>query len=54
MTTLAVQAALLEIPVDLTRLYEGDDPLYELWLADVVDRVAQVHRAQEAEMKKRG
>lgn len=52
MTNLAVQAVLLEIPVDLNRLYDGDDPLYELFLVGVVDRVAEAHRAQEAEMKR--
>ena len=51
-TSLAVQAVLLEIPVDLNRLYDGDDPLYELFLVSVVERVADAHRAQESEMKR--
>ena len=52
MTSLAVQAVLLEIPVDLNRLYDGDDPLYELFLVSVVERVADAHRAKESEMKR--
>lgn len=44
MTDLAVQCALLGIAADPGRLYDGDDPFYELWLHEVVDRVAAAHR----------
>lgn len=53
MTDLAVQATLLEVPVNLDRLYDGDDPNYELWITEVVDRVGAVHRAKRKEVEKK-
>lgn len=43
---------MLDVPVDLGRLYYGDDPYYELFLSDVVDRV-HVTRKQIAEEQDR-
>lgn len=48
MTLLVSEAALLGIPVDTGRLYDGDDPGYELFLWAVVrrtvDRMRQMNR----------
>jgi hypothetical protein len=43
---------MLRISVDSVRLYEGDDPNYELWLTMVVDRVNEKNRAEAAKMKR--
>lgn len=48
MTTLAHHAALLGIPVDTGRLYDGDDPGYELFLWALVERVQATLRQQNA------
>lgn len=44
MTLLAHDAAMLGLPVDTARLYDGDDPHYELWLWAVVDRLKDTVR----------
>lgn len=44
MTQLAHDAALLGIPADTGRLYDGEDPDYLLWLSQVVDRVNESRR----------
>lgn len=46
MTELMVNCALLEIPVDPGRLFDGDDPNFELWLSTVVDLVNSKRREQ--------
>lgn len=38
------EAAILGVPVDTGRLYDGDDPGYELFLWAVVDRVSETAR----------
>lgn len=48
MTTLAHNAAVLEVPVDTALLFGGDQ-LYAIWLDQVVDRVADT---REAEMRR--
>lgn len=47
MTTLAHNCAVLGIPVDPFRLYEGDDPTFESWLESVVDMVNQTNKAKK-------
>lgn len=44
MTDLAHDCALLKIGVDTGRLYDGDDPHYEIWLSALRDRVAATRR----------
>ena len=48
MTSLVYQATMYGVPVDTGRLYDGDDPGYELFLWAVVDRVAATVRTQQA------
>jgi hypothetical protein len=48
-TTLAVSAALQEIPFDTGRLFDGD-PLYELWLAEVLVQVMDIREAEYRRM----
>jgi hypothetical protein len=38
---------LLGIAVDPARLFYLDDPLFELWLARLVDKVSATKRAQD-------
>lgn len=45
MTTLAHNAAVLEVPVDTALLFSGD-PYYTLWLDQLVDRVGLTREAQ--------
>jgi hypothetical protein len=52
MTGLAHDCAMLGIPVAPERLYDGDDPYYELWLSQVLDRVLDSKR-QQAEAERR-
>ncbi len=47
MTRLAHDCALLGIPADTGRLFDGDDPNYELWLVGLVERVNHTKRTQE-------
>lgn len=46
MTILAHNAALLGIPVDAGRLYDGDDPYFERWLHSVSEMVFATLRKQ--------
>jgi hypothetical protein len=39
-TALAREAVLLEIPVNLDRLFSDKDPHYELWIQSLVEEVA--------------
>lgn len=56
MTDLAHDAALLGISVDTVKLYEGDDPNYELWLYALTERVRstriKITEAQRQEAKR--
>jgi hypothetical protein len=45
---------MLRVPFDTFRLYDGDDPEYELWLSVVADRVEDTLREQNAVAKKGG
>jgi hypothetical protein len=47
-TTLAHDATLLGIPVDTGRLYDGDDPGYELFLWALITRLQDTIRQQNA------
>lgn len=47
MTLLVHEAAILGVPVDTGRLYDGDDPGYELFLWAVVERVADTMRRRQ-------
>lgn len=47
MTSLVHEATLLGVPVDTGRLYDGDDPGYELFLWGVIDRVRDTVRRQQ-------
>lgn len=49
-----MRCALLEIAADPGRLYDGDDPLYELWLMGVVERVEAAHRSARQREKQGG
>ena len=51
MTQLAHDCVLLEIPVDLHKLYRVDDPEYELWLWEVADKVSRTRKSQEKKAK---
>lgn len=44
---------MLEVAVDPGRLFYEDDPLFELWLADLLDRIANKKREQAAAAKTR-
>lgn len=48
MTTLAHNAAVLEVPVDTALLFSGD-AYYSLWIDQVVDRVADTRRREAAD-----
>lgn len=48
MTQLAFSAAMLGIPVDVGRLYDGNDPYFEGWLEAVTEMVYEAHRKQNA------
>jgi hypothetical protein len=48
-TILAVHAALLEIPFDTGRLYDGDE-LYTIWLTTIVDKVGTERERQWREL----
>lgn len=37
---------ILGVMVDTFRLYEGDDPNYELWLMTLLDRVYETRRRE--------
>lgn len=51
MTTLVVRCVALEVPVDPGRIYDGEDPMYELWLTSVCDRVEALRRQAADKMK---
>lgn len=40
---------MLGIAVDPGRLYDGDDPLFELWLMSVVDKVHATKRSEQTQ-----
>lgn len=46
MTDLMYRCAMLEVAVDPGRLYDGDDPYFEIWLSTVLDRVNAKKREQ--------
>jgi hypothetical protein len=50
-TILAHDAALAGLSVDTTRLYDGDDPYYELWLSALIDRLIETKRSAAAAQK---
>lgn len=47
MTQLASAVAVLGIPVDVGRLYDGDDPYFVAWLASVADMVYEARRKRD-------
>jgi hypothetical protein len=51
---LAHDCVMLEIPVDTGRLYDGDDPYYELWLRTLAQKVEVTKRAQAQQAKQKG
>lgn len=46
MTDLAHACVMLSIPFDSHRLYRMDDPMYELWLSVLIERVDVSNRAK--------
>lgn len=52
MTQLAHDLALLRIPFDSWRLFDGGDPNYELWLHMVIGRVNTTNRINNEKAKK--
>jgi hypothetical protein len=50
-TQLALRCVALEVAADPGRLFYGDDPLYELWLIALCDRVEGMRREQQKESK---
>lgn len=47
-----MRCAVLGIAADPGRLYDGDDPFYELWLMGVCERVEATHREAESRAKR--
>jgi hypothetical protein len=43
-TMLAARCYALSIPVDPGRLYDGQDPNFELWLIGICERLEAAHR----------
>jgi hypothetical protein len=46
-----LRCVVLGIAADPGRLYDGDDPLYELWLHGLCERVEAVKRDEAARQK---
>lgn len=53
MTQLAHDAVLLEIPVDISRLYDEDDPNYSLWIHALCEEVLESRKRQKREAEKK-
>jgi hypothetical protein len=56
-TQCARDAVLLGINIDASRLYDGEDPHYELWLLALIEEVSDMRRKiaeEERRQMKRG
>lgn len=47
MTQLAHDCAILRVTYDSSRLFDGGDPDYELWLHEVCEKVSATNRAEK-------